>query len=282
MASRVQKQIFIGFIYIVLFAAVSAGIMFGMGRGGEDASCFDDLKNQTEEGIDCGGVCPACQGIVGKPIKDLIVRQAHIVPVGEKIYDAFAVVENPNGLYGGEEVAYLFTFIDGQGGILRTVRGKTYIYPQEERFIITQAIALSSPPAQVLFDVEGIVWREVTETFSLDWIEVVDEVFQMHPTDDPSAYAKLSGIVVNGAPYNVRSIEVEMVLYNDAAKPIAVHRTDVQTMLRDERRFFEVVWPAALPGEAKNFVVFAHTNFFLDQNFIEEYSSPEKFQEYYR
>lgn len=282
MASRVQKQIVIGFVYVVFFAAASAGILFGMGRDGGDASCFDGLKNQTEEGIDCGGICPACQGAAGRPIKDIIVRQAHVVPVKEETYDAFAVVENPNDLYGGEEVAYRFTFIDGQGSVLYTARGKTYIYPQEERFIIAQAISLSSPPAQVLFDVESVAWREVTETFSLDWITVVEKAFQVHPPDDPSAYAKLSGIVVNGSPYNVRSIEVEMVLFDDAAKPVAVHRTDVQTMLRNERRFFEVVWPALLPGEAKNFVVFAHTNFFLDQNFIEEYSSPEKFQEYYQ
>lgn len=282
MASRVQKQILIGFIYIMVFAAGGVGIFFGMGRDEGDVSCFDGTQNQNEEGIDCGGICPSCQGIDGQPISDLVVRQTYIVPVKEETYDAFAIVENPNSLYGGEEVAYRFTFIDGQGHILHTAHGKTYIYPKEERFIIAQAIPLPSTPTQAIFDVEAVAWREVTETFSLDWITVNDKAFQIHPQDDPNAFAKLSGIVVNGSPYNVRSIELEMVLFDDKTKPVAVHRTDVQTMLRDDRRFFEVVWPAELPGEAKNFVVFAHTNFFLDQNFIEEYSSPEKFQEYYR
>jgi hypothetical protein len=278
---RLQKKTIIGLVYLVAFTAFGGAFLLSTGLGGDPASCFDRVQNQDEEGIDCGGVCPACRNGSTSEIQDLTVRWAQIVSVKQGVYDAVALVENPNELYGGEEVMYRFSFLNAEGVILETVEGRSYIYPLEKRHIIAQAVSLREKPVQVLLDIQSVIWRRFTEQFSLEWIETVDKRFQSQPSTDPNIYARMSGIVVNNSPFNVRSIEIEMIVFTSDGKPIAVHRTDVQTMLRDERRFFEVIWPAPFSGIASNFVIFAHTNFFLNDNFIQEYALPEKFQEYY-
>ena len=59
MSYKSRKQFFYGIIYLVIFGLIGAGIYFALTS--KEATCFDGIQNQNEEGVDCGGSCNTCK-----------------------------------------------------------------------------------------------------------------------------------------------------------------------------------------------------------------------------
>src|SRR3989344_6223684 len=106
MEKRVQKQLVIGFIFILIFGGISYGFVdyFLL----VEPTCFDEIQNGIEEGVDCGLL--AC-GIVCEPeIMPLNILFQKLIEVRPGDYDFVAQGNNPNSLFGASRVGYQLNF----------------------------------------------------------------------------------------------------------------------------------------------------------------------------
>jgi len=120
---------------ILLFALIVVG--FILWRLNPAPSCTDNILNQNETGIDCGGTCPqACESELFK-LSVLWARSFEVVP---GTYDAVAYVENVNPSAGIKDIFYSFKFYDKENILITERNGHTFISPNEKFAVFENAI----------------------------------------------------------------------------------------------------------------------------------------------
>jgi len=213
-------------------------------------TCSDGIKNQNEDDIDCGGPCKKCENI--EQIK--ILNKEFIQTVADS-YDLVARIKNPNIYLGGEILNYKFSLYDNNNQLIGVRTGKTYILPQEVKYIIETRVGSDKTVSEIDFEITNIVWKKINEINDLE-IRIKNKEYQKFETS-----SKLVGTIENKTSYNFNTIEIAGVLFDENDKIIAVSKTSMNTVLMNESRGFEMVWPYAV-SEIKSFDVRAYTNIF--------------------
>jgi hypothetical protein len=99
---------------IAFFAVVLISVLY------EAPSCNDGVKNQGEEGIDCGGTCPyLCTSAQREPI----VLFTKALPNGNGRTDVIALIENGNPNAGAKSVHYTITLYGIGKSFIQEVSG---------------------------------------------------------------------------------------------------------------------------------------------------------------
>jgi len=196
--------------------------------------------------------------------------------VKPEVYDALAFITNPNTEHGAAEVTYEFVFEDAQGDDIYSIEGKTFILPAQSRYIIKPAIKIANTPDSIKFRILSARWERLHPFLPLG-LSISDPVLSRK---EAAGTTNFSGVVKNRSPYNLQNIEVQVVLFNEGGDVFATGVTNMQTLLRGTDRFFQITWPSVLAPEN---VIDARveSNFLKNSNFIREYGTPQKFQEYY-
>jgi len=95
------------------------------------ASCFDNIQNQNETGIDCGGDCVPCE------VKDLeqinTIDGPEFLKQGDK-YFIYQKVLNSNTNWGIKQYNYSFVALGENKS--KEIKGSTYILPKQEKIIL--------------------------------------------------------------------------------------------------------------------------------------------------
>jgi hypothetical protein len=259
----IYGALFVGFISIVIAILMP------------NPSCTDGIKNQKEEEVDCGGpYCAACvKELIGK---DLIVTESHVVTGGENKYDIVASIHNPNALYGGEEVYYTVELLDGSGKVLDTRTGKTFILPNENKYIIEVGLDSTQQPSRVSMTIDNVKWVEFAD-FDSPQILVKNQRFGL--VDGGLDYAEAFGLVSNESPYDFHNVIVNVILKDERGIPIALNKTQMHTLDADSQREFRLTWPHEFPGTIKSSEMQAETNIFDSLNFMKKYLPSGQYQD---
>ncbi|MFY9457968.1 MAG: hypothetical protein WAP23_03545 [Candidatus Spechtbacterales bacterium] len=253
---RHQKQVIIGLVsFIGLFAALFIFVFL-----------FAGMRSATS---------PKLQDGADKPLfKDLEVIFTDFFEIKRHgTFDALAYIKNPNLEYGSSNISYEFIFLDSGGREIYKILGKSFILPKESRYIIEPAIKLTSEldsgpirPAGVEFRITGVTWQRLAP-FSSAGLDLIETNLKR---DANISASRFSGIVSNESPYNLKNVEVDVLLYT-GGKPVAAGRTDMQDLLRGTDRFFQIMWPYILATDA-SIDARVESNFFENSNFIKDYS----------
>jgi len=256
MSKYFGKQLKIGIVYLIIIAIIVIGIYFINRPTGP--TCSDGIKNQNEEDVDCGGLCGQC-----KKIEDLQIILQKFIPTTENNYDLVVKIKNPNIVWGVESVDYQINLYDENNQLIGTKTNKTYILPQETKYIIEQKFFSEKQVSKIETKLMNIVWKKLSEFSDL---EIGNKNTEYQISED--GYSKLVGSVENKTSYDLDKIEVVGVLFDQNNEIIAVGKTTMNTFLKDEIRGFEMNWPYIISEQEKSFEVKSYTNIFLDENFI--------------
>jgi hypothetical protein len=242
-----KKQFIIGLIWVMIFVIIVGGIY---------------LLVKPDEPIINNGI---------QNQKDLIILFQDFLPTTENNYDLIAKVQNPNTNWGAESVNYEFNLYDSANQLIGTKTGKTYLLPQEAKYIIEQRIFLQKSISKIELKLDNISWKKLAQASDLG-LRVKNTEYQI--LEDGSNL--LVGTVENKSSYDLDTIEVVGVLFDENNKIIAVGKTSMNTVLRNENRGFEIFWPYLIVQETKSFDAKAYTNVFLNENFIKTQGEPPK------
>ena len=279
MEKRTQKQLIIGFIFVLLMTGAVYGLVdyFLL----IESTCFDGVQNGLEEGVDCGLI--AC-GVACEPaILPLNVMSQKLIEVRPGDYDFVAQINNPNSLFGSSRVGYQLNF----GALQKT--GTFYIFPGQTRFVIVPGIRVTNlgegsaqsrvsvGVADVSIDITEVEWQRV-ETFEDISFPVQRKSYVVVGRN--GAFSELEAVVLNGSDFDFDKVEVGVILFSAEGEIVAVNKTDIRTFLSRTERYFKVGWPVELP-EVNRQDVEVLTNVFENANFIRRHGEQEKFQKYY-
>lgn len=264
MRQRTEKQIIIGLLSLVVFF----GFFFVL---------LLFFKTRSPK-LPLSPIAPPSELTERTQFKNLEIEFADFFEIRKfGTYDAVALVKNQNLEYGGREIQYEFIFYGANGTELLKVPGKAFILPKQSRYIIEQAIRL--PADQAGLPAKPMRLELLTHT--VDWQRVapftpsVLELREPNLTRDAAKRTtSLSGVVRNTSPYNLKTVEVQAVLFDPKSnKAVAGGKTNMQDLLRDSARFFEITWPYIVDRDLR-IDARVESNFFENSNFIREYGSP--------
>ncbi len=203
------------------------------------ASCFDNIQNQNERGVDCGGICQiACVDHVKKD-PDIQWSRAYYVAPG--IYNLVAYIQNPNIDYISKPTPYIFKVYDDQNVLIATRKGvvgipTSKIFPIFEPTIDTG----KSIPKMVTFEfVEPVTWIEYFG--NKPELEVVEQRFSRQDTS-PKLDVKIRNKTLN----TYKNVEVVAIIYNEDGNGLLASRTFIDSIGDKGETSLVFTWPEAI------------------------------------
>ncbi len=264
MEGRTQKQLIIGIIFVLILGGIGYGIADKFFL--VEATCFDNIQNGKEEGVDCGTL--ACGKVCEEPVRPLQVSEDKLFRIGAGDYDFVAKIFNPNTEYGASQVDYSIG-LAGAG----IKRGTTYLLPGQTKYLVLTSLRTSTETASAGLKVNSVQWEKIN--MPAGEAEIVNRrgVF----SQDKTAF---EGVIFNDSNYDFDSVDVSVILFDSSNFVVGVNRTEIRTLLAGTERSFKVVWPAPQDAAVRADVQIS-TNLFENSNFIKSYGTQERFQEFY-
>lgn len=223
-----------GFILIIIIIAIGLFLIYK-----PTADCFDNKQNQSEEGIDCGGVCTPC---VVEPA-DPVVLWTKVFPLGRGPGEAFsgnkyevaALVKNNNFNVGAERLKYTFKLYDQKNILVSAREGETYLNPLEEYLIFETDINTQERfPARAFIEFEDIKWK-YTDKEKAE-ILISNKEFSNEPS--PSLSVKIT----NKSLLDARNIELSASLFDAQDNVIGVSFTKISRLAAESSRLAYFTW----------------------------------------
>src|SRR3989344_3917370 len=267
------------FLFAVLFIVVFGGGGFWIYKATRpEMTCFDKIKNQTEEGVDCG---PVCGNVWLSALKPIEVRNSYLFTinqgsVGMVDYDALFKVSNPNTQFGSAWVNYELTLFDSQDKSLLQKSGRFYILPGQTKYVYEPALKTKSPAIRVEIKMVVANWEKLEGIFNED-AKFVAKSKDYILNDRPGVFSRVNGVIFNSSNFDFDRVEVVAVLFKDG-QPIGAGRTILTTFPAKSDRFYEITWVRVVETPDR-IEIEVNTDVFQNSNFLRKYGVPEKFQQ---
>ncbi len=199
-------------------------------------TCFDNIQNQNEAGIDCGGPCTPCD------IKNLIpldeAAPSRIFSLASGKAFALFKVENQNTDYHAMPFSYTVNVLDLNGVNVESWTGSDFLFAGETRYILETRI---TPPARSIGSVSirlsDPVWKSVNDfvppSLSLNDIK----------TDMGSSWLRVSGTVKNGSSFSANNVRVVAILRSKSGAELFASQTVLTSVSEFGTESFTVSFP---------------------------------------
>ncbi len=156
MTRRVKKQLIYGTAYLAAAAGIATAAYFLFLK--PVPSCSDTIQNQGELAVDCGGPCSRVCSPSVQPIRPLeLVDGVLILEPNAGHISVLAKVTNPNLAYAARNFLYEFKMFDTKGVALESIRGTSFIYSGEMKYILAPNVSRVDA-SRIEFTTDGAEW----------------------------------------------------------------------------------------------------------------------------
>lgn len=235
---RLIKQLAYGIFYSIGIAVVAIPIYYIFIKPAP--SCTDQIRNQNEEGVDCGGPCRmACVPSDIRGLETVSVPQAFTPARG--IFSVIARIQNPNLAFAARKFTYTFRIIDISGATAE-LSGVSHSYAGEVKYItsIDTSGAIKINPAKIA-RIEVIfsnpVWVPATElskpSLRVQEFQTVRERNEVITT----------GKIINEDALDFSRITLVTLLYGRFGQIVGFGQTNVDAVRSNEIRQFSIIHP---------------------------------------
>lgn len=231
---RLFKQIFIIVIYLAVFSGIGTGVYF--------------LFRPTLPP-------PSLPAPTIYPIKIIWSQSFN---AGSNFYSAAAKVQNPNTNFGASNFDYSFYLYDNNGSLVKTITGKSFIWPGESKYIIDGGINLSKAPVKAVFEIKDPIWHEVKNFEGIDL--TLGNVSYGAGKSGSGKFFIIDFTANNNTPFNLGKVYISAVVLNKEKLPIAVSSTILENLKSKERRPFNIPWFSPFLGTADSIDLSISTN----------------------
>jgi hypothetical protein len=272
MNDRVIKQVTIALIFFILLGGVSYAIL---NISQTEPTCFDNVQNQGEEDIDCGTICGTSCAPRVVPIQ---ILSAELISLAEGQYDFVAQVKNANTFVGGANVSYDIIVTDETGQEMTPIRGTFYILPAQTKYIIKSPLLVSGFPVSARMIIKDVLWHTVNASDLQIDFPLIQE--QHGISTVPGVKYQVEGLIGNSSEFDFDKVDVAVIVLDSQGAIQSVTTTVINTFVAKSQRYFKVIWPTSIEGDAVTVQVQATTNVFNNSNFIRRYGTQEEFQKF--
>lgn len=254
MESRIKKQIIAVSVLLLAILIIAFGVYFFYFH--EEPTCFDNIQNQKEEGIDCGGPCQNCEI---KNLKNIEILWIKALSTQNQNYDLLARVVNENQNYGSSLVKYEFQIFDLNDNLIDSRLGQTFILPRQEKYIVELKVFSTESVAKVRLNISQVEWEKAKD-YEPPELDILDKKYEVKK-EDP-IFAEATGIVHNSSHKNYEKIKVYTVLFSSDGEPLAINVIDIDKLDAGQDRFFSSPWYFKILGLITRVDMEAETDIF--------------------
>lgn len=232
-ASR-RKSIYLGVI-VLFFTLVSSFIFWKFWY--KTATCFDNVKNGDEFGVDCGGSCSLVCSVEAQPA--IIRSDPRVFEVIPNIWSVIVYVENQNANFDANYVPYVFSLYGEDNKLLATREGATILPRSKTSGIFEGSINITSGERvrRATFELgKGISWQRSDNTS--------DELLITHSSLLREETApRVEARVKNDSIEDIGNIELIISIFDGADNTIAASRTFIENLKKNASNDVFFTWP---------------------------------------
>lgn len=268
-----KRIIILGVYALIVFIVVSVSFILSRKLQQPVASCNDGILNQNEIGVDCGGPCAPCGYI-----KALSVKSVGFIETDPMRYDLYALISNPNDVYGLKELKFKFLLFGSDSEVaFAQVDGVSYVAPRTEKLIIAPAVDTKKALKRVEIRIPNNPYWQQMDDYERPEITLISSRLTI---EGPNIVLK--GVLLNEDVVGFSLIEVLASLVDAQGEILAVGKTDVRTVEAKERREFVILWPrTAKLNSIADYKIYLLTNVFDENNIFQRFdTTPEPFQRF--
>lgn len=220
--------VFFGIIFIILAIFVYFKFL------NKVPTCFDGIRNQDEQGVDCGGVCALICPEESRPINIVYSR---LFNIGYGVYSAVAIVENLNQNVFAKDVSYTFKVYDDQNILLKEVFGTTFVPPGRTFPIFEHSITTGNREAtKITFEIAGdVIWEK--GVFKEPIIKVSNIASQNIDTR-----SRITADIQNYEVYALRNLPVIAVVYDALGNAREASGTRIEYLSPNDKTSVTFTW----------------------------------------
>jgi hypothetical protein len=234
--SRGIKQLIYGIAFILfLFIIGLALYSFFIYKA---PSCTDKIKNQEEEGIDCGKICDnICFPDNFAPLE--LVNDVRLLSIGNGRWSILAEIKNSNDNFGASNFKYNFSVKDASDQIIKELVGESFIYGNEEKYLALPNLDFSSKkPVSVDLVIKDPQWLSEKD-FQKPKLKLQNKTVTI--TDKK---IKVDGIIQNESSLPLSTIKIISIFYGKFPdRPIGVSEAEINNISPQEMKSFVVLHP---------------------------------------
>ena len=199
-------------------------------------TCFDNMQNGLEQGVDCGGTCiRLCKALETPAV--VVWQQAFEVEPG--LYSAVAYIQNPNLNAESKGIPYTFTLRDKNNGIIAERKGVTHI-PPGKNFAVFESNIIIPKTA-------GSIHTSFEFTGEFDWTVAPKnppEISVQHQVvDGLSKTPTITADIVNSSFTKVGRVDATAIVYDVNGNAIAASKTYIDGLDKQSSAPVVFTWP---------------------------------------
>jgi translation elongation factor EF-1beta len=238
-----------------------------------EASCYDEILNQNEQRIDCGGPCFPC--VEEKTPVDLEVLGVEVVHYVDNKYDIAIRVKNQNEIFGASQMQFKVILEDENGDKITTQEEDEgyFILPREEKHLIVQGIQIDRKPSQVKVEFQEVNWKKFSQ-YAEPRLVILKPTYTSNPEE--GGFSKITGILINNSDIDFETIKVNAILRNEEGRLLATNHQILNTVRIGEQRDFTMFFHHEFPGSVVDFKIEPETNVFDSANYLNSYGNSEE------
>ena len=247
-AWRIRKQL----LFLVIFIIFVFGIVFGIiNLFSSNATCTDNIKNQSEEDVDCGGGCEAC---IGKA-DDLIVFWTRFFETSKGRYEVASYVNNPNLLLGIGKLEYKIRLYDSDNISIAIKEGSIFVNPRENVLIFEKDFeTYERAPARASIEFSSpIKWKR----FEKERPNILVSGKKFENTDTGS---RLKVTVENQSLYDINNVYLSAILMGEDGNVVGVSQSNFDWLAGESAREVFFTWRKAFDPEPTSIEIIARIN----------------------
>ncbi len=235
MSSRIVKQLIYGLMYWAVFVSVIFGGYFIWKQS--TVSCFDNLKNQNETEVDCGGSCVICA------IKNL--TELKVLPIkffnAEGLTTAFIQIQNINQDYAARSFNFQLNLYDIKGEKIFNYDGIKFVYAADTASFVLPALEVSfSQIARSELLVNSVEW-ELKDSFSKPDVEIKNISIKLE-----KERLVIDSDFTNSNLYTLGDVIISALLVSDSGFFVNASKTSLGSMSPLALKHFKVFIPVSM------------------------------------
>lgn len=235
----------ISYIIILVLFILGSGFLIIYPRLTKAPTCFDNVQNGDESGLDCGGSCERACSIQMDSMKVLWARSFKVV-AGR--YNAVAYIVNQNQNEAIKKINYRFRFADKDNLYIGKREGSTFVPPGGNFVVFEPGIDIgNSIPVYVTFEFTEVPnWLQVPQN-KIEQLKVLVSNIELK---DEKSYPKLSAIIKNDSLFTIPDVGVVVVLYDKDGNALSASRTYLPKLSPLQTSDINFTWQEPFPKEA--------------------------------
>lgn len=245
--STKRKSLYTAIFIIIAVIIVGIPLFFIFYRS---PTCSDGIQNQDERGIDCGGVCSKlCQTDFLEPL----ILWSRSTKVSKGIYNAVALVENPNLGKGTSNANYIFKFYDSENILIKEIKSSTDIPPGQIFAVFISGINFGDRiPMRSTFSFSSNIDWQKRDKFDLS-LPVSNKIISNEDTTP-----RIDAVISNSSVSTISNIELVVLAYDENDNVVGTSKTFLDSLSAGGSQKISFTWREPFGSKVMRFDIIPH------------------------